>query len=69
MFPPSIVTTPEVNKSATAEAPADPWSRDQYNIDQSYPAQIGGGQDGLIETDFNMMNTVGQTWLWDTGPW
>ena len=41
----------------------------QYGADDSYINQPGGSDMGLLGSDFSMMNTVGQTWLWDSVTW
>jgi hypothetical protein len=43
---------------------------DGHSAENSYfnPA-TGSDSSGLHIDDFNMMNTVGQTWLWDSAPW
>ena len=67
MFPASVVE-PDVNRIANDDTQRDPWNRDRYNIEHASD-QIGTCEDGLMGTDFNMMNTVGQTWLWDNVSW
>jgi hypothetical protein len=69
MFPASAVATPDANRMMNDGAQKDAWTRDQYNAEHAYVNQVGGSEDGLMGTDFNMMNTVGQTWLWDNVPW
>lgn len=69
MFPASAVATPDANRFVNDGTARDPWSQDQYNAEHSYVNQFGGSEDGLMETDFNMMNSVGQTWLWDSASW
>ncbi|KIX04251.1 uncharacterized protein Z518_07805 [Rhinocladiella mackenziei CBS 650.93] len=66
MFPASAVATPDVNRLMNDGTQRGPWNRDQYNTEHSYINQTGGSDDGLMRTDFNMMTTVGQTWLWDS---
>ena len=39
----------------------------QYNVENSYFTQTSGSDGGLQVDDFNMMNAVGQTWLWIQG--
>ncbi|OAP60954.1 hypothetical protein AYL99_05956 [Fonsecaea erecta] len=41
----------------------------QYGADNSYINQTAGNDVGLLGADLNMMNTVGQTWLWDSVAW
>jgi len=69
MFPASRVATPDLDKMINDGTRREQWNRDQYNAEHAYINQNGGSEDGLIGTDFNMMNTVGQTWLWDNPLW
>jgi hypothetical protein len=66
MFPEMV--PPDVGAS-TADGSV-PRNDSQYNAaDQAYLYQAGGGDNGLQADDFSMMNSVGQTWLWDTVSW
>lgn len=42
---------------------------EQYNAEHAFVESASGSENGLIGTDFDMMNTVGQTWLWDSVAW
>lgn len=67
MFPASTVGTPNLNRPALN--PSDTWNPDQYNADHAFIDSTSGSENGLQGTDFDMMNTVGQTWLWDSMSW
>ncbi|KIW67456.1 hypothetical protein PV04_06705 [Phialophora macrospora] len=65
MFPEMV--PPDVGASTTDGSV--PTSDGQYSADQAYLYQAGGGDNGLQADDFSMMNSVGQTWLWDSVSW
>jgi len=69
VFPPSVVATPDADRPVSDAIRRNPWGRDDYNEDRASINQVGGSEDGLMGTDFDMMNTVGQTWLWDNATW
>ncbi|ETI22161.1 hypothetical protein G647_06234 [Cladophialophora carrionii CBS 160.54] len=60
MFP--EVVAPDVDASM-------PKDEGEYNANQAYLYPAGGSSDGLQTDDFSMMNSVGQTWLWDSVSW
>lgn len=48
---------------------SDPWNPEHYNAEHTFVESTSGSENGLVGTDFDMMNTVGQTWLWDSMSW
>lgn len=82
MFPPSTNPTPETAAHLLADGTQmDAWNIDPYNNASSSSApnhntgntaqsafanESGSSEGGLMSSDPNMMNTVGQTWLWDS---
>lgn len=69
MFPASTVVTPDANTLDYTSPQQDPWHRDLYNTEAANTHQAGGSDGGLMGNDLTMMNTVGQTWLWDNATW
>lgn len=69
MFPASMVGTPDAVQAQGEKGLDDLWNPEQYNAEHPFVESTSGSEAGLIGTDFDMMNTVGQTWLWDSVAW
>lgn len=69
MFPASIVGTPDPTQTQPEIGMNESWNPEQYNAEHAFVESVSGSENGLVGTDFDMMNTVGQTWLWDSVAW
>ncbi|RVX71741.1 hypothetical protein B0A52_03925 [Exophiala mesophila] len=73
MFPPSTNPTPETAAPVLADgAQMDPWNVESYNNGNTTTQapfsndSVGSESGGLMGSDPSLMNTMGQTWLWDS---
>ncbi|KAH0844536.1 C6 transcription factor [Fonsecaea pedrosoi] len=62
---------PEVSETDMERSNGDGINQNvaPYGADNSYVNQTGGSDMGLLGPDLSVVNTVGQTWLWDSATW